>query len=231
MKKMLFTAAMLMLSSVSFAQFSNSSSSSSSDVSTDGWSTIWVEYNPMKVKYDISGADDESLTGFSAGYSQAFSLSQNTPLFLEAGIGAQYANYSESAKMSYNGKKYNIDQDITIWSAKVPVNFIYCYSIPNSSVKIAPFAGVTLRYNVSGTLKYEGAGESIKYDLFKKSDMEEANLLDGKEWKRFQVGWQIGLKAFFGQSFMAGLSYGSDFSEIAYKSKIQTTTITIGYTF
>lgn len=232
MKKMLFTAAMLMLSSVSFAQFSNSSSSSSSEVSTDGWSTIWVEYNPMKVKFDVSGVDDKSLTGFSAGYSQAFGLSQNTPIFLEAGIGVQYANYSDSERINFEGYgKVNVDQDITIWAAKVPVNFLYCYSIPNSSIKIAPFAGVTLRYNISGTLKYEAEGESVKYDLFKKSDMEEIDFLDGKEWKRFQIGWQIGLKARFGQSFMAGVSYGSDFSEIAYKSKIQTTSITIGYTF
>ncbi len=61
--------------------------------------------------------------------------------------------------------------------------------------------------------------------------MSDADFLDGKAWKRLQIGWQIGLKARFGQNFMAGVSYGSDFSEIAYKSTIQTTSLTIGYTF
>ena len=96
-----------------------------------------------------------------------------------------------------------------------------------------PFIGATLRYNLSGTLKYEVSSldYSEKYDLFDKKDMEEINFLDGKAWKRFQLGYQIGLKARFGQNFMAGLSYGNDLSEIAYKTKVQTTSITVGYTF
>ncbi len=234
--KFLAMAAILSISSGAYAQFTNTSSGSSvSSVNTDGWSTIWVEYNPIKVKFDVSGMDDESLTGFSAGYSRAFSLSQGTPVFLEAGLGVQYANYSDS-KSGYiedyeEYGKVNVDQDITIWSAKVPVNLLYNFQLPNSSISLAPFAGATLRYNLSGSLKYEVDDYSEKYDLFKKKDMDEAGFLDGKAWKRFQIGWQIGLKARFGENFMAGVSYGSDFSEIAYKSKIQTTSITVGYTF
>lgn len=226
-------AALLAISSGAYAQFMNTTTStSSSNVNTDGWSTVWVEYNPIKAKMDISGVDDKSLTGFSAGYSQAFSISQGTPIFLEAGIGLQYANYSDSESIYVSGYgKKSVDQDITIWSAKAPVNLLYSFVIPNSSISLAPFAGVTLRYNVSGTLKYEVDDYSKKYDLFDKGEMEDASFLDGKAWNRFQIGWQIGLKARFGQNFMAGVSYGSDFSEIAYKSTIQTTSLTIGYTF
>lgn len=231
--KILAVAALLAVSTGAYAQFTNTSSSSSStSVNTDGWSTIWVEYNPIKVKFDVSGMDDESLTGFSAGYSQAFSISQGTPIFLEAGIGLQYANYSDSESGYVDDYgKVSVDQNITIWSAKVPVNLLYNFALPNSSISLAPFIGATLRYNVSGTLKYEVEDYSEKYDLFSKKEMDDAEFLDGKAWKRFQIGWQIGLKARFGQNFMAGVSYGSDFSEIAYKSKIQTTSITLGYTF
>lgn len=231
--KFFAVAALLAISSGTYAQFTNTTTStSSSSVNTDGWSTIWVEYNPIKVKYDISGMDDESLTGFSAGYSKAFSISQGTPIFLEAGIGLQYANYSDSKSVYLDGYgKINVDQDITIWAAKVPVNLLYSFAIPNSSISLAPFVGATLRYNVSGTLKYEIDDYSEKYDLFDKKEMSDADFLDGKAWKRLQIGWQIGLKARFGQNFMAGVSYGSDFSEIAYKSTIQTTSLTIGYTF
>ena len=232
--KLLALAVSTAISTGAYAQFTNTPTSTpSSSINTDGWSTIWVEYNPIKVKYDISGMDDESLTGFSAGYSQAFSISQGTPIFLEAGFGLQYANYSDSKSGSYNGYKVTLDQDITIWSAKVPVNLLYSFAIPNSNISLAPFVGATLRYNVSGTLKYEldDYDYSEKYDLFDKKEMDDADFLDGKAWKRFQIGWQIGLKARFGQNFMAGVSYGSDFSEIAYKSKIQTTSLSIGYTF
>ncbi|MDE7118066.1 MAG: PorT family protein [Bacteroidaceae bacterium] len=223
MKRIKFfaVAACLAISSGAYAQFTNSSShSSSANVNTDEWSTIWVEYNPMNLEYDTKGADDQSLTGFSAGYSRAFSLSQSAPLFLEAGLGLQYANFSESLDEYYE----DYEMKFSMWSVKAPVNLLYNFAIPNSSISLAPFAGITLRYNVSGTLKYETDDDSEKCNIFDKGDMEEA-------WKRFQIGWQIGVKARFGQNFMAGLSYGSDFSEIAKKTKLQTTSLTIGYTF
>lgn len=235
MKRIKFfaVAALLAISSGAYAQFTNSSSNNSQiTANTDGWSTIWVEYNPIKMKYDAKGADDESLTGFSAGYSHAFCVSQGAPVFLEAGIGLQYAKYSDSKSAYVDGYgKLNVDQSITFWSAKVPVNILYCFELPNSSISLAPFVGITLRYNLSGTLKYEANDYSEKYDVFSDSDMDDLDFLDGKAWKRLQLGWQIGLKARLGQNFMAGISYGNDFSEIAYKSKIQTTAITVGYTF
>lgn len=229
MKRIKFfaVAACMAISSGAYAQFTNSSShSSSANVNTDEWSTIWIEYNPMKVKFDAKGVDDQSLTGFSAGYSRTFSVSQSVPLFLEAGLGLQYANYSESLgdfdyDYDYDG---GLEEKFTMWSVKAPVNLLYNFAIPNSNISLAPFVGATLRYNVSGTLKYEAGDESVKYDIFDKEDMGEA-------WKRFQIGWQIGVKARFGQNFMAGLSYGSDLSEIAKKTKLQTASLTIGYTF
>lgn len=72
---------------------------------------------------------------------------------------------------------------------------------------------------------------SITHDLFNDSDMKKSGLLDGKPWKRFQVGWQIGLKSRIGNNFIVGVSYGKDFSEIAYKTTVQTTTISMGYCF
>ena len=187
------------------------------------------------MKYDIKGQDDESLTGFSAGYSQTFSLSQTLPIFIEAGLGLQYTNFSKSlsgydddyrSRSYYDDYDYDYDYDedselkFTMWSVKVPVSLLYNFAIPNSSISLAPFVGATMRYNVSGTIKKGGN----KQDVFDKKDMGEA-------WNRFQIGWQVGLKARFGQNFMAGVSYGSDFSEIDKKTKLQTTSITIGYTF
>ena len=237
--KFLALAALLAINSGAYAQFTNTTTStSSSSVNTDGWSTVWVEYNPIKLKLDIQGAEDKSMTGFSAGFSKAFSISQGTPVFLEAGIGLQYAKYSASKPDSnndddsYSGYYYSMDDDedeygdyslgdITLWSAKVPVNLLYNYAIPNSNISLAPFVGATLRYNVSGTIK---AGNK-DVDLFDKKDMGEVC------WERLQFGWQIGVKARFGQNYMAGISYGNDFSEITKKGKIQTICLAIGYTF
>ena len=59
----------------------------------------------------------------------------------------------------------------------------------------------------------------------------DMNMLDGKAWNRLQVGWQIGLKARLGSSFLVGLSYGNDMSEIAKKTTISTTSLTVGFAF
>ena len=65
------------------------------------------------------------------------------------------------------------------------------------------------------------------YDLFSKKDMGSSSAT----WKRFQIGWQIGVKARLSRQFQLGVSYGSDFNEIAKKTKIATTSVNIGYTF
>lgn len=253
--KFLAVAALLAVATSASAQFTNSTSrSSSSSVNTDGWSTIWVEWNPSTFKYDVKGADNESFTGLSLGYSQAFSVTKSIPLFAEVGLGVQY-----SFKTHDLGEEYDLDEDdyeymdpkqkFSLISAKVPVNLIYAFQIPNSSISILPFVGVNLRYNISGKMKTQWnlSDDMIDYleDYYGK-DWEEysgledtdANLFDKKDmgssdatWKRFQIGYQVGLKARINNSLLLGISYGSDFSEIYKKAKISTTSVTIGYTF
>lgn len=70
---------------------------------------------------------------------------------------------------------------------------------------------------------YEDDLETI--DLFNKDDMK------GNEWKRFQMGWHAGINFLFGNSFMIGASYGTDFSELAAKAKVQTLSVTLGCCF
>lgn len=247
MKRIKFfaVAACLAISSGAYAQFTNTSSNTSSaSVTTDGWSSIWVEYNPVKIKIDSKEADDESATGLSFGYSQAFPITQSMPLLLELGLGLQYTfNTNDDDVIIYY---YDDDGDIvdyekpddaelktTLFSAKIPVNLIYAFQIPNSSVKLLPFVGANLRYNISGKRKYSFEGDEewdddeLEMDVFDKKDMGSSKAT----WKRFQLGWNIGVKAQFGKNFLVGLSYGNDFSELAKKTKMQTTSITLGYTF
>ena len=242
--KLFAVATMLVFCSGAYAQFTNTSSSTSStSVNSDGWSTIWVEYNSVGIKYDTKGTDDESATGLSFGYSQAFPITQSTPLFLELGLGVQYSfntndnlylySYDEDGDIKDYKKLDNAELKTTLFSAKIPVNLIYAYQIPNSSVKIMPFIGANLRYNLSGKQKYSFDGdedvdeEKLEKDVFDKKDMGSSKAT----WNRFQLGWNIGVKARFGENFLVGLSYGNDFSELAKKTKMQTTSITFGYTF
>lgn len=228
MRKIKFLAmvALLAVTTSASAQFTNSTGGKSSSLSnvsnTDGWSTLWVEWNPSTLKIDAKGADDISFTGLSVGYSKAFSVAPS--LFLEAGLGVQYSFYTDD-------DDDDLEIKTNLISAKVPVNLMYAFQIPNSSVALIPFVGANLRFNISGTQKLE-------YDDGYYSDDEDFNLFDKKDmgssdatWKRFQIGYQIGVKARFTESFLVGLSYGSDLSEIVKKTKVSTTSITLGYTF
>ena len=231
--KTLVVAALLAVSATASAQFTNSSSSSSSSsANTEEWNTIWFEYSPNKFKVDVKDADDQSFTGLSLGYSHAFSLSQKLPLFLEAGLGLQYSFYSEDyTEYTSGGDKLKFN----MFSAKIPVSLIYKFDVSNSNISLMPYLGARMRFNISAKQKLEIAedtfedrgGESYDINLFDKEDMGS----DKATWNRFQIGWQIGLKARFADKFLVGVSYSNDFSEIAKKTKVGGFNIAIGYTF
>ena len=235
MKKIKFfaTVALLAASLSASAQFTNGGSrtTSPSSSSNDGWSSVWVEWNPSTFKYDVKNADNQSFTGLSVGYSQAFSILPTNPLFLEAGLGLQYSFCKLDTGEYYYYEDDDEEVKFSMFSVKVPVNLIYKFDLPNSTVSLMPHAGVNLRYNLSAKMKYDYDdgyySDSEDIDLFDKKDMGS----DKATWNRFQLGWQIGLKARFGENFLVGVSYGSDFSEIAKKTKIGTTTISLGYAF
>lgn len=252
--KIIAVAAMMMAATGVSAQFTNTGSrSSNSTADTEGWSTLWVEFNPGTVS--PKKGDGESFTGLSIGYSKAFSLSANIPLFLEAGVGAQYSFKSLDMGEELDDDYYEYcDPSIkyTMISAKIPVNFMYAWQIPNSSVTLMPFVGINMRFNIVGNYKFDWnwSDDMIEYfeDRYgsKWEDMTEdgiplggidRNLFDeddmGKNgtWNRFQIGWHIGVKARFGKSFMLGAAYGGDFSEVADGLKVSNGSISVGYTF
>ncbi len=172
------------------AQFSNSGNSSLAIDDNKDWNTVFVEWNPSKLfmyEWDING--------FTIGFSHAFSLTSNTPLYLEPAIAAQcFVQYS------------NNDYGLVFASIKVPVNLLYRLNIPNSKMSFMPFAGLYLRYNVWGN----------------------HNMFD--YCKRFQVGGQAGIKAGFGNHFIIGASYVSDFNDIRYE-RLQSVNVSLGIAF
>ena len=227
-------AALLAISSSANAQFTNASSSASStSASSEGWSSFFVQYNPSKVVSDVDGAEDLSFTGITAGFSKAFAIAPSTPIYLEAGLAVQYSfatwNWIDDP-----------EEKFSMFSAKVPVSLTYVWDLPNSSISLAPFAGVDFRFNALGSMKTEKNMKSgytiddddwednfgkIKKDVFDKKDMGD----EDATFKRFQIGWHIGLNAYFNKQYYVGISYGSDFSEIRKKTKVNTTSITLGF--
>lgn len=194
----------------------------------EGWSSVYVQWNPSTMDY---GKHSESFTGLTIGYNQAFKILADKPLYVEGGIAAQY---------SFDSDDYEQDSEVSMsfFSAKIPVNLTYKFGLPNSPVSIAPYFGLVLRANLFGSTKTTlGDKDSEHYsdDAIEKIE-ESRNLFDdsdmgGDPLKRFQFGWQLGANVFFGGKYYAGISYGADLSEISKKTKIHTTSITLGYCF
>ena len=239
-------AALLAISSSANAQFTNASSSggSATSASSEGWSSFFVQYNPSKVVSDVDGAEDLSFTGITAGFSKAFAIAPSTPIYLEAGLAVQYSfatwNWIDDLKMLKKNDYCDPEEKFSMFSAKVPVSLTYVWDLPNSSISLAPFAGVDFRFNALGSMKTEKNMKSgytiddddwednfgkIKKDVFDKKDMGD----EDATFKRFQIGWHIGLNAYFNKQYYVGISYGSDFSEIRKKTKVNTTSITLGF--
>lgn len=209
MKKIIIMAAMAIVGIHAQAQIVSSRSAMTTRQVVDepksynGWSTFGVEYLPSSWSGD---GDSESFSAFALNYSSATSLTSSIPLFLEWGLGAQYSSKSID------------DNKIHYASLKVPVNVIYDFQIPNTKINIDPYLGIKFRGNVWGEYKDY---EDESYNLFG----------DDLEWKRFQVGFNIGVKARFNNSFFIGIAYGSDFNEIAEDIKVNELSISAGLVF
>ena len=226
--KFLLVACLLGIAATASAQFVNSGSSSSASSTTgDVWEGLRVSYMPMTMVYDVTGAEDTDLTGFSLGYVKSFGVSSTAPLFVETGLNLSYVTYSEEEEEDgyYN---YSTEVKLNMMSLTAPVNLVYKYAL-SEEVSILPYAGVYLRGNLFGKYKtetsYNDETESTKLDLFDEKDMGK----DGV-YKRLQLGWQIGVGLHY-NNIALGLSYGKDFSEIAKKTKMTATTITVGLNF
>lgn len=223
MKKILLLAAAAVIGLTASAQFSNSGGSADAADCSD-WNTVYFQYNPMTLHYKgNNSSDDQSFTGLALGYNHAFALSQSTPIYLETGLAVQYSFWSKS----YDDESYKINA----LSLKVPINFMYKWRIPNSRIDIIPFFGLSLRGNVWGQYKREYNKKSHSVNIFSSSDDE----MGDDAWKRFQIGWQLGVKARFIDKILVGVSYGTDFNKIAgdkdYPGKLRGAEISLGYCF
>jgi len=200
-------ACLLGIASTVSAQFVNTSSSPSS-MSTSSEATSWsglrVSYHPVSI--NAEGGGDISFSGASIGYVKSYGVSSSTPLFIETGLSASWIG----------GEVKNTDVKLNMFSLNAPVNFGYQFAFGENNA-IFPYVGLTFRGNIVGTLKEDG--ESI--NVFDDDDMGEA-------WKRFQIGWQIGVGANF-NTFFVGASYGTDFSEIMEGGKVAMPSLTIGF--
>lgn len=252
--KFLALVAAMMISTTSFAQFSQSKNfSNSSNEISKGWNSLYVQYNSIGTSYSLSSFNDryddygdkyqkaidnsglsEKLNAFSIGYNRAINLTPSAPLYLEIGAALQYAFYSdEVGQDDYEGVTLKYTGNML--TAKVPVSLLYHVAIPNSDFAIEPFAGIDFKYNIIGTAKHE---VTYKYNGETKKDEDKLDNIfdkkdcDGHQANRFQAGWHVGANFVYKKAFI-GISYGQDFSKFHddIDLKFNTLSATLGCRF
>jgi hypothetical protein len=238
-KTIMAIIAMFMTSSIQAQE------SSFASANTNGWQNVYFQWNPSTAVTKGSG-DDQAFTGLTIGYNKGFAITPGTPIYVEAGAALQYSFFSTDGNAfdeSDSDDKLPFETKFSMVSAKIPVSLTYDWQV-SPTISILPYAGLTGRFNIVGSLKHEITDED-RYSVSRYGDKKEfeksRNIFDKKDmgdnkdavFNRFQLGWQIGLNASFNKSLLLGISYGSDFSYMqkSTKSTVHTTSITLGYYF
>jgi hypothetical protein len=208
MKKFFFVAvaALFVFCATASAQFVNSNSSqrtshASYDVESV-FNTFDLTYSPLTLKSSEDGdAETQDFNAISLNWNQARLLTSNLPIYLTYGAGLQYAWKTDSE----NEDNYSYRKTISFLTIKVPVNVMYNFNIPNTSVNLMPYVGLNLQGHILGQNKYsyeyDGETESESYSFFSKDDMGEDAVFN-----RIVLGWQIGAKVSFNKYFF-GVAY------------------------
>lgn len=183
------------------------------------------------------------MNAFSLNVSQARPILNSYPahpLYLQYGLNLQYTFHKNEDQddVDYNGTKYSAGFDIltSFFTAKIPVNLLYSFHIPQTRMSFMPYAGMNMLVHLVGRQKdtewksINGKKDSeteIK-SLFKDDDMGD------NPCKRFGLGWQVGAKLaydklLFGlayEGYLLNLQKGDD-----YKVRMPQVNISVGVRF
>ncbi|MBR1683301.1 MAG: outer membrane beta-barrel protein [Bacteroidaceae bacterium] len=203
------------------------------------YSSVYFQYNPSWLSYNVSGAKSDYLNGFTLGYTKSFGIAgDNSPLFLEVGANLQYAfkSKSESESRIIEGTKVSVDvtDRLNMLSLNVPVNFGYSIRL-GDGLALNPYVGVRLRLNLlateteKATVKVGNSSDTEKetLNLFSKDDMGGSD----NTWSRFQIAWRAGAKMVISEAFYVEAGYEMDFNRIAERTRFSSVNLGIGYVF
>lgn len=140
----------------------------------------------------MDGEYGETYWGLGIGYLFGVNLTgQHIPLFLEIGPEITWLTRTEKVDEIYYDKIY-----FHLLSLSSPLNISYKISLGNKNY-IAPFIGLTAKFNMMATIQDE-----VVHSMFNKDYSEDIP-------NRFQLGWNTGVGFYFNR-FYLGYRYSPD---------------------
>lgn len=206
-KIILAAAAMILCCTTASAQFMGGHSHGAHRYAMGpGYTNFHVSFNPVTLNYKTNGVyDTDNLGAVGFGFASLIPVLPHVPAFAEVGIDGQFTFGSESILGVTNAK-------VQAFSLKIPVNMVYMLDF--GTVSIAPYAGLGLMCNLTGT----GTVGSVKYDIY------DSDLFN---YKKAVLGGQIGARLYTGM-LMVGVGYDYGFTNIADHTKASQILLTLG---
>ena len=200
----------------------NGTTATTSSSSADGWSRIYLNYNPTWVILNEGDLDENYVNNFAFGYAKAIPLVGD--LYLEPGGEFQWYFKKHEAEL--------YDTHFNMLSLRIPVNAVYDLDL--GGITLRPYAGFYGRFNMLAKEKYEGQGHTSRQNLFKLKDGNNNRI-----YKHFQIGMQFGGTVVLANKYTAGFGYGFDFNPLTkvkaggkvYKQKYSQLSLSAGLLF
>lgn len=170
-----------------------------------------ISYDNMSYGFnkDAGGSDSNfSTNGVGLNFYRGYSVSSKIPLYVEWGLFGSFGTHSESE--TEHGYKYT--SKFRNLNFGVPVNVAYRFN-PTGDIYIKPYLGINFRVNALSDVCSEITEDGEKLDVEGNGDWNSVfDTEDGEDchWKRFQMGWQIGV-GFEIKALYLALQYGTDF--------------------
>lgn len=208
----------------------------------EGYNLVGISANQMHFNIEEDGdeTDSGSFLGFGVNYLHGFRLTGKLPLYLETGGSMKFMFYSDH-QTTYSGVTPDGDwirsgeyrQRIQTVTLTVPVNVAYKWQI-NDKWAVVPYVGLDMKAHLSGwvtdiTIDENGEFRDVG-NLFSNGEDD----MDGRKWRRFQLGWNVGVRAEYRRVF-ASVSYGTDLTRVMDRDgahiDTQNIAVTFGYKF
>lgn len=250
MKRVIIVCVVLLASVVGVAaQESKPANSFFENMSRSDYNRVYVGYNPMKINWQDNDTENFEhcplSNSINIGYLHGSNILKSLPLYIEYGAMFQYSFGKYNSKTGGTTKIYNTNT-ANMYSVNVPVNLSLRLGFKSNKIGILPYAGLNLRYNITGKIKKftggvishgpsaVGGSYTRTYRLFDSSDNESA--MGDKALNRFQVGINAGLGFTFSK-FYVGVGYTGDIMKIAnnadsdYVGSLGFVNISLGLSF
>ncbi len=206
--------------------------------------SLEMYYAPSQYIYtgsDLTIEDEEPFKQTGLGLSINKPLSKTIHLYLNYGVGFVFANYKHEEKIDFpdpSGKIHpNMKQSIEYlyFSGVYKVNVGYLIKIPSTTIAFFPYVGAYARAHIGGKCYLEYPSVDMEkrqiyqaktdYSLFTQNAQNDNNA-----WNRFELGGNIGVKAYFG-AFMVGVTYGTTFTDLYEDTNVTETRLSAGLKF